>query len=402
MNRRALLQLAAATSLVSCSGLSPTATRSTQLAGAFDANLYRALAANPGNLFVSPFSVACAFALLYPGAKGQTAAELASTFDFDPSPTTVAARIRELRQTMTEHAGGSEFSTANAAWVERTMGLREDYARMIKDEFAAAVEAVDFIADQPAALQRINAWCARETHDRIPKKKLNGENPARRLVITNAVYFKGKWSSPFSASATQDGEFFAASGGPEKARLMRHETYARYFDGGGFQAAEFSYDAGEFALAVFLPRQRAGLGAFEHGLTSAKLDGWLQRLSDSEYARLDVTLPKVKLEADYELTKQLDSLGLRAVLSPEADLSGVTEQLRLAVSAVIHKTFLAIDEEGTEAAAVTALDVVVTSGRAGPPEPPPIEFKADHPFFIVLRHQRSGVLLFLGRIATLS
>ena len=115
-------------------------------------------------------------------------------------------------------------------------------------------------------------------------------------MLTNAVYFKGKWSDPFSADATHDGDFYAASGATQRARLMRQVTHARYFEGEGFQAAEFDYDDGEFALAVFLPRERAGLDAFERGLTGAHLDAWLERLTDGERARLNVTLPKVELE----------------------------------------------------------------------------------------------------------
>ena len=280
------------------------------------------------------------------------------------------------------------------------MALRSEYARTIHDEIGATIEAVDFIANQGEALRRINAWAAHETHDRI-REILTNRDASRRLVLTNAVYFKGKWSDQFSANATADGDFFAAPGSTERARLMRQITSARYFEGDGFQAAEFDYDDREFALAVFLPRERTGLARFEGNLSGANLDTWLQRLGGAERARLDVTLPKVQLNADYDLVPQLRSLGLRLAFGDDADFSAVTEQTRLAVSAVIHKTFLAIDEEGTEAAAVTAIDMRAMAAP-GRPEPQPIEFKADHPFFIVLRHVRSGARLFLGRIASVA
>lgn len=405
MHRRALLVSAASAALAGCSSQTPaTSPRPaaqplpvTSAPGAFDIGLYREVAAAPGNQFVSPFSVASAFALLYPGARGQTASEIAATFGFDASAAAQARQTRTLALTLTAQAGGSELSIANAAWVERTMALRAEYARMVHDELGATIEAVDFIANQAAALRRINAWAAHETHDRIPEI-LTNRDPSRRLVLTNAVYFKGKWSDPFSANATQDGDFHAASGATERARLMRQVTRARYFEDEGFQAAEFDYDDGEFGLAVFLPRERAGLAAFESGLTGARLDDWLQRLATAAPARLNVTLPKVRLNADYDLVRQLQSLGLRIAFTDSADFSGVTEQTTLAVSAVIHKTFLAIDEEGTEAAAVTAIDMRATAAPMQP-EAPPIEFRADHPFFIVLRHRRTAARLFLGRIA---
>jgi serpin B len=409
MHRRTLLISAASAALVGCSTPPPSGDQTPTLtaqplpltpsAGGFDVGLYRAVAAAPGNHFVSPFSVACAFALLYPGARGQTAAEIAATVGFDPSPAAQAVETRARAQTLTAQTGASEFTTANAAWVERTMALRPEYARMIGEELGATVEAVDFVADQAAALRRINAWAARETHDRIPEI-LTNRDPNRRLVLTNAVYFKGKWSDPFSANATRDGDFYTASGETQPARLMRQVTHARYFEGEGFQAAEFDYDDGEFGLAVFLSRERTGLDAFECDLTGAHLDAWLQRLTEAERAQLDVTLPKVELNADYDLVPQLQSLGLHAAFDNAADFSGITDQTSLAVSAVIHKTFLAIDEEGTEAAAVTAVDMRA-SAAPGLPELP-IEFKADHPFFIVLRHKRTRARLFLGRIAMIT
>ncbi len=411
MHRRALLLSAAAAAASGCAAASgapqdqspaprvePTpAPIMTPLPDAFDVGLYRAVAAPAGNQFISPYSVASAFALLYPGAHGQTAAEMAATFGFDADVATQVTRARALRDALAAQTGGSEFTTANAAWVERTMELRAQYARTIRDGLGATIEAVPFIANQAAALRTINAWAARETRNRIPEI-LTEPDPSRRLVLTNAVYFKGKWSDQFSANATRDGDFFAESGATQRARLMRQVTRARYYEGESFQAVEFEYDAGDFALAVFLPRARDGLAAFERRLMGNTLDRWLQDLDSAQPTRLDVTLPKVEMRSDYDLVPQLQALGLRQAFMDSADFSGVTEQERLAVSAVIHKTFLAIDEEGTEAAAVTAVDMRATSAMPAP-EAPPIEFKADHPFFIVLRHKRTNTRLFMGRVA---
>ncbi|WP_395644724.1 serpin family protein [Terricaulis sp.] len=362
----------------------------------FDVGLYRTLAAQSGNQFVSPFSVSSAFALLYPGARGATAGEMAAVFGFDADVAAQVAHTRATREALVAQRGGSEFTTANAAWVERTMALRSEYARTIRDELGATIEAVPFIANQSAALRTINAWAARETHDRIPEI-LTQQDPARRLVLTNAVYFKGKWRSQFRANATSDGDFFAEGGATQRARLMSQVTRLRYVEGEGFQAADFEYDDGTFSLAVFLPRARDGLAAFERGLMGNALDRWLTDLDAAEYARLAIVLPKVEMRTDYDLVPQLQSLGLRQAFTDGADFTGVTEQERLAVSAVIHKTFLAIDEEGTEAAAVTAIDMRATAMPM--PEAPPIAFRADHPFFIVLRHKPSGTRLFMGRVA---
>ncbi len=411
MHRRALLWSAAAAALSGCANAATTPTPQqpapqptpipapilTPSNDPFDVALYRAIAAAPGNQFVSPYSVASAFALLYPGARGQTAAELASALRFDPDVARQTAATRATRDALAAQTGGSEFTTANAAWVERTMSLNADYARTISRDLGATIEAVPFIANQTAALRTINAWAARETRDRIPEI-LTTQDPSRRLVLTNAVYFKGKWSDQFSANATRDGDFYAETGATQRARLMHQTTRARYYEGEGFQAAEFEYDAGDFALAVFLPRARDGVAAFERQLMGNTLDRWLTDLDAAERTRLAVTLPKVEMRTDYDLVPQLQALGLRQAFMDSADFSGVTAQEQLAISAVIHKTFLAIDEEGTEAAAVTAIDMRATSAMPMP-EAPPIEFKADHPFFIVLRHKRTNTRLFMGRVA---
>jgi serpin B len=367
--------------------------------GEFDTALYRAVASQPGNQFVSPYSVSSAFALLYPGAAGATGEEIARVFGFDASPQTEAQQTRALADALRSQTGGSEFTVANAAWVERSMSLRPEYARTIRETLNGTIEQVDFIRNQAAALRQINAWAARETHDRIPEI-LTEPDPARRLVLTNAVYFKGKWSDQFTANATRDGDFFTGATSRVPARLMRQLTNARYLETPTFQAADFDYDDGAFALAVFLPRERTGLAAFEREITGANLTSWMDQLARAEHPRLDLTLPKVEMRADYSLVRQLQALGLRIAFTDGADFSPITADDTLAVSDVIHKTFLAIDEEGTEAAAVTAIDMRTTSAMPGPPPPPPIEFKADHPFFIVLHHKPTRARLFLGRVVT--
>lgn len=367
----------------------------------FDVALYRAVAADPGNQFVSPYSVASAFALLYPGAGGATAGEMARVFGFDASAQTEAQQTRVVADALRGQTGGSQFTVANAAWVERSMSLRPEYARTIRDTLGSTIEPVDFIRDQSAALRAINNWAARETQNRITEI-LTQQDPARRLVLTNAVYFKGKWSDQFSANATRDGDFFTGADARVPARLMRQLTNARYIETPSFQAADFDYDDGAFALAAFLPRERTGLAAFERELSGERLDQWMAQLASAERPRLDLTLPKVEMRSDYSLVPQLQALGLGIAFTDGADFAAITADEALAISDVIHKTFLAIDEEGTEAAAVTAIDMRATSAMPGPPPPPPIEFKADHPFFIVLHHKPTRTRLFMGRVATVA
>lgn len=400
MHRRTLLLSAAAAALSGCAS-AQTAGGDVGAATASDAfavGLYRELARTPGNTFVSPYSVSSAFALLYPGARGATATQIALTLGFDANPANAATHARAFANTLADNTGGSVFTAANAAWVERALSLNPAYADTISDTLGGTIEPVDFSGDQAQAIARINSWAAENTNNRIPVI-ISQPQDGRVLVLTNAVYFNGKWTRQFNANATRDGVFHT-EGGDAPAKLMRQVSYARYFEGDGFQAAEFDYDEGAFALAVFLPRENSSLDRFERNLDGARLRGWLGRLAEAAPSRLDITLPKIELRTDYDLTPQLIALGIEDAFSTRADLSGIlTQPLPLMVSSVIHKTFLKVDEEGTEAAAVTAIDVVVTS--AGPSrEPPPIEFKADRPFFIALHHKPTGALVFLGRIAT--
>lgn len=408
MNRRSLLLSATALGLCACANPAPTPDEPPPPLGPveptdgdFDIALYRAVSAEAGNQFISPYSVASAFALLYPGAGGETGAEVARVFGFDASPETEARQTRALAQALVNESGDSTFTVANAAWVERTMSLRPEYARLVRDEMNGAIESVPFSANQASALRQINQWASRETEGRIPEI-LTEPDPDRRLVLTNAVYFKGRWSDTFAASATRDGQFHTGAATHVPARLMRQLTNARYFETPDFQAAEFDYDQGAFALAVFLPRARTGLAAFERDLTGAALSDYLSRLAAADRPRLDLTLPKIEMRADYRLKRALQAMGVRMAFTDDADLSAITADETLKVSDVIHKTFLAVDEEGTEAAAVTAVDIVTTAAPMGPPPPPPIEFKADHPFFIVLHHKPTQARLFLGRIVTTS
>lgn len=410
MHRRSLLMSATALALTAACATPPTPGADpahpatppiiTPSDADFDAGLFRAIATDPGNQFVSPYSVSACFALVYPGAGGATATEIASAFRFDANAQTEAQRTRGRADGIRNETGGSELNIANAAWVEETMHLRTAYARTISEIMGGRIESVPFIANQRAALNTINAWAARETRNRIPTI-LTEPNPDRRLVLTNAVYFKGKWAHPFSADATRDGDFYTDVSTRVPARLMRKQTNARYLDMPTFQAADFDYDNGAFALAVFLPKERNGLSAFERQLTGENLDIWMTNLAGAQRPRLDLTLPKVQMRANYLLNDALQALGVREAFTPGADLDAMASDPNLMISQVIHKTFLAIDEEGTEAAAVTAVDIVTTAAPIGPPPPPPIVFKADHPFFIVLHHKSTRTRLFLGRIATI-
>lgn len=362
---------------------------------AFATALYREAAEAPGNHFLSPYSVESAFALLYPGARGQTADEIAAAFGFETDAEAAAIRVH-ARDRALQGAEASGLSLANAIWVERTFALAPGYERIVRERLGGVIEALDFVNQTEASRVRINAWAAAATRDRI-RDLLNPGiiQPDTRLVLTNAVHFKADWADPFPASATRDGDFHAADGRTLAAELMRQTTRARYFETADFQAAEFDYEGGQFALAVFLPRAPGGIAAFDANLTAPALDAWLAQLAQAEPANLNLVLPKVTMEASYELAETMQDLGVRTAFTHAADLSGLGAA-GLYVTNVVHKTFLAIDEQGTEAAAATA--IVIAPTAAPIEQPRRIDFIADRPFFLALRHRESGAILFIGRV----
>lgn len=362
---------------------------------AFD--FYAQLRKGGGNLVYSPASIALAFAMVHAGAKGKTAAELANVFHLDGDRATLDAGFADVLRRWQSSREGLELSVANRLFGEATTPFDNKYLTVTDRVFAAPLEQVDFKKAHEAARSRINKWVVERTKDRIrdlvPE---GGVDDTTRLVLVNAIYFKGNWSDPFTESMTQPGDFFAPAG-KRSARFMRDIRHVR--SGGskadGIQWAELPYEGGPYAMTIILPDARDGLAKVEAGLTESKVRGWL---AGNDWRRLDLKLPKFKIEPGdpVRLSPLLGALGLVTPFSASADFTGMApaaEQIQLAEA--FHKAFIAVDEKGTEAAAATA--VAMRAGSA-PPSGEPIPFVADHPFLFLLRDTQTGTILFMGRV----
>jgi len=218
--------------------------------------------------------------------------------------------------------------------------------------------------------------------------------PSTRLILTNAIWFKGDWQDEFPKAATRPEPFRLAGGGSRPVPLMRRLGDYRHLDGGSFQALELPYKGGALSMLVLLPKEVGGLPALEARLTPAELTGWTEALMARAPQEVNVALPKFTMETRYLLNPELQALGMRTAFSSQADFSGITGDRSLVIDQVIHQTFVAVDEVGTEAAAATAIATTEASSR-----PPPVEFRADRPFLFLIRDNRSGALHFLGRLA---
>jgi serpin B len=364
----------------------------------FGLNLYGRLRqqSGPANAFLSPFSLSTALAMTAAGARGETARQmnevLAFPFGADRVNAAFAPLIASLRPTGDKPAYA--LHTANALWGQRGYHFLPEYVASLRNSFGAKLEEVDFIAATEAARRTINTWVEQQTAGKIQDLIGSGILDAQtRLVLTNAIYFKGSWATPFRASATREDDFHVAPGRAVRVPLMQQTAHFNYAEDDAVQVLELPYSNGDLSMVVLLPKRRDGLAAVEAALSTGSLTARLERLQSAEVA---VALPRFKLVAEYELGAPLAALGMTRAFSDRADFSGMNGGAEpLQISAVIHKAYVDVNEEGTEAAAATAVTIRATAAMI---PRPPIPFRADHPFLFLIRDRRSGSVLFLGSL----
>lgn len=376
----------------------PAATAS-DAANDFGFGVYGALRGVRGNLFFSAPSLREALGIAYLGARGETAKEMSSVLRLDPDRSKSAADAKSELAAWQAARGSATLDIANRLWADQRFAMKPDFRTIALDAYGSPVDPVDFSHRPDDARTTINAWVEDKTHDRI-KDLLPppAVTPDTRLVITNAIWFKGTWARPFDKSATADGPFLA-DGRTSVATPMMHETGSFGFttiDGG--KMLEMPYGNSELAMDVVLPDSSSGLEALETRLSAGTFRTWTGQLS---LQRVAVTFPKMTFTWGGSMKAPLEKLGMKqAFEESRADLTGIASPAAAAgnlyVSDVVHKAFVAVDEQGTEAAASTG--VVVARETAVVVVPPPLVFKADHPFVFAIRDVKRGAILFMGRV----
>ena len=363
---------------------------------AFAVDLYGQLRNQSGNLFFSPASVSTALAMTYAGARGDTASQMAKTLHFTLPPERLHPAIGALLADLNASHNGYQLRVADALWVQRGYPILDSFLKLNKEDYGAGFNHVDFKGATEAARLTINKWVEQKTNDKITNLIQPGAlNTETRLVLTNAIYFKGDWQTHFERGATEDEDFHLSHAQRIRVPLMNRQGGFNYFDGGKFQALELPYVSGELSMIVLLPRELDGLPELETSLTEANMRQWLGQLR--HIPKVIVALPKFKMTQQFGLGATLAKMGMPRAFERDADFSGMSSERDLWISAVIHKAFIEVNEEGTEAAAATA--VVMTGALARRPDPtPPIVFRADHPFIFLIRDNRSGSILFMGRV----
>ena len=357
----------------------------------FGLNLYRRLGAKPGNIFVSPASISAALGMVYAGAEGETAAQMEQALRY-PSGTGFHEDMGALLRQLPIEAEGRVVRIANALWVQRDFPLRPDFGALVKRHYGGDATQVDFVGAPEQAIATVNAWAEEKTAGRIKgviqRPNITGDT---RLILTNSIYFKGDWLRPFKADHTRQRPFLLPGGRSVQATFMRQRSGFRLLRETGFQALEVPYKGEELSMILFAPERPEGLAQFESSLTAEKLSGWIGKLMAEERSDVELVMPKLQLTTRASLVPELQALGMRRAFSNVAQLGGIAGPARLRLSDVIHQTFLLVDEKGTEAAAVTAAIAEIVSM--------PRQFHADRPFFFLIRDNRSGTVLFMGRIS---
>jgi serpin B len=358
----------------------------------FALDLYARLRQQPGNVFYSPYSISTALAMTYAGARGQTAEQMARTLHFELPPD----RLHSAYQDLIRHINGDgtrpyQLLVANALWGREGTDFRPEFLKVVKEHYYAEVSRLDFRSAEPAR-RTINAWVEERTRDKI--KDLIGPgalHPDTLLVLTDAIYFKGEWASPFLKRGTRQEDFRVSAAEKLKVPMMHRVGRYGYVEGEGLQALELPYKGDALAMVVLLPGAESGLPKLEESLSEAKLADWTARLSPRE---VRVALPRFRLERGIELKEVLSGMGMPDAFTGGADFSGMTGRREPYLSAVIHKAFVDVNEEGTEATAATG---VVMRPLAAPVDRA-VEFRADRPFLFLIRERRTGSILFLGRV----
>jgi serpin B len=370
---------------------------------AFD--LYAKLAAKEkGNLFFSPCSIHTALAMTYAGAAGDTAKQMAKTLHFTLPADKLSAGYAEVLKALnnpTQVEGpfkrdipepAYQLVIANALWGQKGYGFKPAFSQLLLKNYGAGLNEVDFTQSEQAR-RTINDSVAKQTKDKIKDIIPQGElNDTTRLVLTNALCFKARWDMPFDESVTKNGTFkLSVDKSVDVPMMHKKEMGFLYAENDDVQILLIPCTQYESFVVLVLPKKIDGLANIEKSLTFENLGEWAK---DMKEAQVDVTLPKFTFSNEFILTDTLKAMGVKdAFDSGKADFSGMSDKKDLSISAAIHKTFVAVDEEGIEAAAATGVSHILGI------EPNPKVFKADHPFVFMVRHSSTGEILFLGRVA---
>jgi len=345
------------------------------------------------NVFISPFSASMALGMTLNGAAGQTETDMRETLGFAGwDQDDVNASYRSIMELLLSADPATVMEIANSIWYRDDFSVLAEFISANQDYFDAEIRSMDF--DSPDAPDIVNAWVSENTHGRIPDI-IDRINPATVMMLINALYFKGTWHYEFNTANTRDDFFTFPGGGSAACKMMQQKATLSYMENDAFQAVELPYGNGRFAMTIFLPKSGHSHLDLAASFTIGNWQSWKAQFSSRE---LTLQLPKFKVEYEIRLNDVLAGLGMAVAFDPAgADFTKINPEGGLYISLVKQKTFVEVDEKGTEAAAVTV--VVIDRTSAGPLE---ILMRVDRPFVFLIREVTSDAMLFMGKIVSVA
>jgi len=385
--------------ILSVAAVPPPAAEANLVAGnaAFAAELYAKIAPPTGNLFFSPYSISLALSLAYAGSGGETAAEMARVLHLPGDPAKAAQGFADLAGRLAALSPeDATLAVGNSLWYQQGIRLQDSYLRLARDSYHAQIQAVDFIHRPGAACDDINRWVGEATQGKILKLVApDAVGSGTRVVLANAIYFKGRWESPFRSERTQPAPFYSAPGRSAPVPMMSQHAVYHLVQRPGFRLLEMPYRGRAVSLIVLLPDAVDGLPEIERQLGGDDLTTGLRQLAAGEQYEVALSFPRFNAETGLDLSSPLRQLGLRAAFDPQrADFSGIAAGREFSLSQILHKAVVEVNEQGTVAAAATG---VMMSAQAVIVRPK-ADFRVDHPFLFFIRENSTGTLLFFGRI----
>ncbi len=343
------------------------------------------------NVFISPISVSTALGMVLNGANGKTYDEIKSTLElFGTGQDEINKAYQDLNTLLGQIDPAVIYESANSIWYKNGITFEQSFLDVNKNFFNASVQGLDFTS--PASVDVINNWVKEKTKDKITS--IIDRIPADAVMyLINAIYFKGTWKYKFDTGATKQDNFYTAAGNPVNCMMMNQKNKLNYYQTDNYQAVELPYGSGDFSMLVILPSIGANINSFISQMNDGFWDNLLNSLDSTE---VNLWLPKFKIEYYINLNDVLKSLGMVSAFNPiSADFSKIRAQKDLFISRVLHKTYVNVDEEGTEAAAVTAVEISI-SAVEGPSNE--VYMRVNHPFIFAIREKTSGAILFIGKV----
>jgi serpin B len=368
----------------------------------FAVNLLKQINNSNENQIFSPYSISLALTMAYAGADGKTADEMKSALNFNLPQEELHKQLNALDQSLyvvpeylKDQEGSFQLNIANSLWGQSGFPFKQSYFDLLAQSYGAGLHLVNFANNSEQARVAINDWVSDATEEKI--KDLipsGGVNNLTRFVIANAIYFNAAWLNQFSNEETRPDDFYLADGSKSSAQMMQIEENYKYQRNQNVQLVEMPYLNDRYSMVLVMPLEK-DLTSMIETLTNEQINDWLNEISG---AKIILRMPKFKFESSFSVNQALKAMGMETAFSPtEADFSRMVEPdgERLFISEVIHKAYVDVDEEGTEAAAATA--IVMRASVAQPDnEPPLIEF--NHPFLFLIRDRQSGLILFVGKV----